>query len=132
MDDRRLEAFRLLGIPAGSDRATVAHAYRRLARETHPDVSTDPLAMDRFVALADAYRVASQPPAAESFDVVLAAPGPSVRPGRGEASPDRSTRVRGFWISTSLAGAAPGPPIVAGPVMVRPAPSAPDRGVRRG
>lgn len=60
MERRRAEAFRVLGIPVDSDADAVVHAYRRLARVTHPDVSADPEAADRFAALAAAYRLASQ------------------------------------------------------------------------
>ena len=140
MDNGRREAFRLLGVPANSDRTTLAHAYRRLALETHPDVSADPRAADRFVVLADAYRLASRPPSADPGSAAPATPGTSVRPGRAaggvgpdeEARTDRSARARAFWISTSVVGVAPGPPIVAGPVMVRPAGSPPERGVGHG
>ena len=48
MDSRRIQAFGVLGIPADSDQNAVAHAYRKLARATHPDVSNDPDAADRF------------------------------------------------------------------------------------
>ena len=41
MNRRAVEAFQLLGIPRDSDRNTIAHAYRQLARATHPDVSSD-------------------------------------------------------------------------------------------
>ena len=60
MDKRRADAFQVLGIPADSDTDAVAHAYRRLARVTHPDVSADPAAADRFATLAAAYRLATQ------------------------------------------------------------------------
>ena len=56
--DRQLdEALKVLGIPADSDRETVASAYRRLARATHPDVSPDPDAAERFAIVTAAYRV---------------------------------------------------------------------------
>ncbi len=51
------EALRVLGVAADSDPATVAHAYRRLARATHPDVSPDPDATHRFATVAAAYRL---------------------------------------------------------------------------
>jgi hypothetical protein len=51
------EALRVLGVAADSDPATVAHAYRRLARATHPDVSPDPDAARRFATVTAAYRL---------------------------------------------------------------------------
>lgn len=62
MDRRLEEALKVLGIPAESDRETVASAYRRLARLTHPDVSSDPAASERFAAVAAAYHVVSHAP----------------------------------------------------------------------
>ena len=62
MDGRLDEALKVLGIPAGSDHETVASAYRRLARATHPDVSPEPDAAARFAAVTAAYRVVCQPP----------------------------------------------------------------------
>ena len=62
MDRQVDEAFRVLGIPADSDRETVASAYRRLARATHPDVSRDPDAAQRFATVSAAYRLVSEVP----------------------------------------------------------------------
>lgn len=53
------EALEVLGVPADSDRASLTSAYRRLARTTHPDVSSDPEAAVRFATIAAAYRVVS-------------------------------------------------------------------------
>ncbi|GAA3649798.1 hypothetical protein GCM10022237_06900 [Nocardioides ginsengisoli] len=99
MSTNRAEAFRVLGVPAGSDVATVARAYRRLARTTHPDVSSDPDAAGRFAALAAAFALASEPEIS--------------RPERPREPVDvRATRTRERpWRQ---------PPIVAGPVVVRP------------
>lgn len=116
--DRRLdEALGVLGIPAGSDPETVTSAYRRLARATHPDVSPDPDAAERFAAVLAAYRLVSGAP-----DL---GPRPHARPQRADEvvvdrSPDPGpARVRlGAWPETH-AGPWHRPPIVAGPVMVR-------------
>jgi hypothetical protein len=51
------EALSVLGVAANSDPETVARAYRRLARATHPDVSPEPDAAQRFAAVAAAYRL---------------------------------------------------------------------------
>ena len=44
-----------LGLDPGASRADIARAYRRLALLTHPDVSPDPTAPQRFAALTEAY-----------------------------------------------------------------------------
>jgi DnaJ domain len=106
VDSRRAAAFRLLGIPADSDREAVLRAYRRQARLTHPDVSADPAAADRFAALTGAYRVASQAPGPDRE------PAPS-RPPFAPAQPTPPRPAGPAW-------SGPRPPIVAGPVRVTP------------
>ena len=109
------EAMRVLGV-ADSDPETVAHAYRRLARETHPDASPDPDAADRFATVAAAYRLlaACEPEPTE----VRAHAAVPVRPGLAPVSADDG---RPGWMATSGASpfnsAHPGAqrPIVAGP-----------------
>jgi hypothetical protein len=44
------EARRLLGVPAGASVADVGRAFRRRARETHPDSGGDSEAFRRLVA----------------------------------------------------------------------------------
>ena len=69
MDRRRVDAFGVLGIPANSDQDAVVHAYRRLARATHPDVSDHPDAADRFATVAAAYQLVSKAPPTTSIPV---------------------------------------------------------------
>lgn len=129
MDKDRVEAFRVLGIPTDSAQDAVAHAYRRLARATHPDVSSDPGAADRFATVAAAYRLLSADPSTTSIAVRVA------------ASPPEDER----WAAVSVSGEGPrewdlsqlrswampvawqrarrrreSPPIVAGPAWVSP------------
>jgi hypothetical protein len=131
MDSRRLEAFRVLGIPSDSDRAAVTRAYRRRARSVHPDVSTDPGAADRFAALAAAYRLARAVPEVRpdlpSGD--RRAPRTTVSGWDDVGEGWRATSRRWLWESPSpgVRGQAwASPPIVAGPVVIRPS-EAPDR-----
>ena len=136
MDRRLSEALKVLGVPADSDRETMASAYRRLARRTHPDVSPAPDAAERFATVVAAYRMAS------------GAPRPGRRAEAGTSSTDSSPRgsppssyreepedLADDWTSAAwdLAGAHMPrglsslgsahswrhPPIVAGPVVVR-------------
>lgn len=98
MNRRAVEAFQLLGIPRDSDRDTIAHAYRRLARAVHPDVSAETDAAERFANLAEAYRIATTSPAHQ----------PAVP--AGEAVPVRRPGVPPVQEA----------PIIAGPVRVSP------------
>jgi hypothetical protein len=108
MHRQREDALKVLGIPAGSDWGTVTRAYRRLARETHPDVSGDPDAAERFATVTAAYRLLSGVPPAP--------PRPRSRAAHSEAGAASTDSVLGLF--------GPGrswrrPPIVAGPVLVR-------------
>lgn len=129
MESRRTAAFRLLGIPVGSDRAAAARAYRRLARVTHPDVSTDPEAAHRFAGLTAAYRLVCGLPGvdAESAPAVRRA-GQGPVPARQATPADQAIHDGGWafgpgWSVPLPPGAQvrPGgqPYIVAGPVRVR-------------
>lgn len=133
MDISRRAAFRLLGLPAGSDQEAVVHAFRRLARVTHPDVSADPEAADRFATLTAAYRLVSQPPAQVHVSAVESGRHPRASARTQEDLvddwPGPGWAFSGEWPVFLSPGAPAGPwqrpPIVAGPVMVSPPPWAP-------
>jgi hypothetical protein len=129
------EALKVLGIPADSERERVTNAYRRLARVTHPDVSPDPDAAERFAILTAAYRLVcascghsrnSERSAALSESCLLRPPPPrSYGAGTpaGDSATASSDRDRSDLlrvVSPDLrAGSRASRPIVAGPVMVR-------------
>lgn len=54
----RAAALAVLGLPTGANRSQITHAYRRLARATHPDLCSDPGAGAQFAAVYAAYRQA--------------------------------------------------------------------------
>ncbi|MFM7022262.1 MAG: J domain-containing protein [Flavobacteriales bacterium] len=49
------QAYQLLGLSPGSDLAAVKKAYRKKAKENHPDVNKHPDAQVRFVEINEAY-----------------------------------------------------------------------------
>ena len=60
--------YALLGVPRDASHAEIKKAFRRLARELHPDVSGDPEAGHRFRAVAEAYEVLSDPGRRQTYD----------------------------------------------------------------
>ncbi len=60
--------YELLGVSRDADADTLKRAYRRLARQYHPDVNKDPGAEDRFKEIGRAYEVLSDPQARARYD----------------------------------------------------------------
>ena len=60
--------YDILGVARTADEAEIKKAFRRLAREHHPDVNQDPGAEDRFKELAEAYEVLSDPERRSVYD----------------------------------------------------------------
>ena len=60
--------YELLGVARDASHAEIKSAFRRLARELHPDVSDDPKAGQRFRAVAEAYEVLADPERRQRYD----------------------------------------------------------------
>jgi molecular chaperone DnaJ len=61
--------YEVLGVSRDADDATIKKAFRRLARELHPDVNThDPQAEEKFKECAEAYEVLSDPDRRATYD----------------------------------------------------------------
>jgi molecular chaperone DnaJ len=60
--------YELLGVGRAADEADIKRAFRRLARELHPDVSDAPDAEERFREVVEAYEVLSKPETREIYD----------------------------------------------------------------
>src|SRR5271166_6274662 len=61
--------YDVLGVPRDADDAEIKKAFRRLARELHPDVNRhDPHAEDKFKEAAEAYEVLSDPERRATYD----------------------------------------------------------------
>jgi molecular chaperone DnaJ len=64
----RRDYYEVLGISRGASEKEIKSAFRRLARELHPDVSDDDNAAERFREAAEAYEVLCKPETRELYD----------------------------------------------------------------
>lgn len=63
------DLYQILGIPRTAGQDDIKQAYRRLARENHPDVRRDdPDATDRFKEINEAYSILSDPEKRAQYD----------------------------------------------------------------
>jgi molecular chaperone DnaJ len=60
--------YELLQVPRGASEQDIKSAFRKLARELHPDVSSEPDAEARFREVAEAYEVLSNSETRELYD----------------------------------------------------------------
>ncbi len=62
------DLYDLLGVARDADGDTIKKAYRRLARQLHPDVNPDPETQERFKEVSRAYEVLSDPQKRAAYD----------------------------------------------------------------
>ncbi len=63
------DAYEVLGVGRAADESEIKKAFRRLARELHPDTNTeDPQAEDKFKEAAEAYEILSDPGRRRQYD----------------------------------------------------------------
>ncbi len=112
------DLYEILGVPRDATQDEIRRAYRRLAREHHPDVSQSPEAEERFKEIAGAYEILSDPQKREQYDRYGAGGAPDLFPfgdvadifdaffgggGFGRTRPTRRTGVtRGEDVFTSI------------------------------
>ncbi len=104
------DLYQLLGVPREASREEIAQAWRRRARDEHPDARpADADAPGRFRALAEAWQVLGDPGRRAAYDRALAReqPAAAVTVRRAADTGRVTPLVR-----------VPGPPLRAGPVWV--------------
>jgi molecular chaperone DnaJ len=63
------DLYEILGVGRDASNDDIKKAYRRLAREYHPDVNADPVAEDRFKEITAAYEILSDPQRRQQYDL---------------------------------------------------------------
>ncbi|MGB6617951.1 MAG: DnaJ domain-containing protein, partial [Trebonia sp.] len=78
--------YAMLGVRRDASSDEIKRAYRRLARELHPDVNPDPETQEKFKEISQAYDVLSDPEKRQMYDLggdPFAAAGPGGAAGFG-------------------------------------------------
>src|SRR5262249_20131140 len=102
----RRDFYEILGVPRTATQDEIQQAYRKLARQHHPDVNKDPGAEDRFKEVSEAYDVLSDPQTRRRYDAF----GPDFRQVPEDVDPEafRGTRAGAGSQGGSGAGTAGG------------------------
>src|ERR1700733_8023400 len=82
--------YQILGVPRDASQQDIQRSYRRLAREYHPDVNSDPAAEERFKDISEAYDVLSDPQTRRRYDAF----GPDFRQVPEDVDPETWRRAR--------------------------------------
>jgi DnaJ-like protein/3-keto-disaccharide hydrolase len=62
--------YTVLGVPPDASEQEIKEAYRRLAKQYHPDVNRDPGAQDHFIEITGAYEILVDPLKRKDYDAL--------------------------------------------------------------
>jgi curved DNA-binding protein len=114
--------YQILGVARDASQDEIQRAYRKLARQYHPDVNSDPVAEERFKDASEAYDVLSDPQTRRRYDAF----GPDFRQVPPDVDPDSFRRARaGAAAGARAGGAGPAGPGPRGPGPRGPGPRGP-------
>jgi curved DNA-binding protein CbpA len=63
--------YAVLGVGHSASQKEIQQAFRKLARKFHPDVSSDPDAVEKFKELVEAYRTLKAPDSRDDYDAKI-------------------------------------------------------------
>jgi curved DNA-binding protein CbpA len=92
----RVDHYEVLGVTRNASTREIRRAYRRLARQHHPDLNPRPDGPERFAAVASAYEILSDPTARARYDQTLPPPVPITRPPGPHPWPPAPTRAGNY------------------------------------
>lgn len=75
--------YDVLGVQKQASDQDIKRAYRKLAKQYHPDVNKDPGAQDKFKAIQEAFDVLSDPDKKANYDRYGSPEGPTFGQGQG-------------------------------------------------
>ena len=93
--------YEVLGVGRNADQSEIQRAYRKLARQHHPDVNKDPSAEARFKEISEAYDVLSDPEQRKRYDAF----GEDFRRVPPDVSPEEWRRAQAYAGAGAGAGA---------------------------
>lgn len=82
--------YQILGVPRTASQEEIQRAYRKLARQYHPDVNKSPEAEERFKDITEAYNVLRDPETRRRYDAF----GPGFRQVPPDVDPEMWARAR--------------------------------------
>jgi curved DNA-binding protein len=101
---RSRDFYQDLGVSRGASQEDIQRAYRKLARENHPDVNKDPAAEERFKDISEAYDVLRDPETRQRYDQY----GADFRSVPEGVDPEMWRRARSGAGARGTSGGAPG------------------------
>jgi len=104
MADR--DFYQILGVGRNASQDEIQRAYRKLAREFHPDLNSHPAAEERFKDVSEAYSVLSDPGTRRRYDAF----GADFRQVPEDVDPETWRRSRARAGAGASAGRGPGAP----------------------
>src|SRR5215469_5176490 len=96
--------YQILGVSRDASQQDIQRAYRKLARQYHPDVNSDPAAAERFKDASEAYDVLSDPKTRSRYDAF----GPEFRQVPEDMDPQTWQRMQAGARAGARAGASGG------------------------